>query len=96
MKNFKKVIGKANIALASLALGIGLVLPTQQSFADGDHSTGECVTGVLGEGSVAGLAGTYTGFKIGTATGHPVSGSIIGGTIGALGGASKGASDHCF
>ncbi len=96
MKNFKKVIGKANIALASLALGIGLVLPTQQSFADGDHSTKECVAGVVGEGSVAGLAGTYTGFKMGTAAGHPVTGAVIGGTIGTIGGASKGASDHCF
>lgn len=96
MKNFKKVVGKANIALASLALGIGMVLPTQSAYADGGHSTGECVAGVIGEGAAGGLAGTYTGFKIGTATGHPGIGSAIGGAIGVIGGGSKGAADHCF
>lgn len=96
MKKITKTIGKANLFLASLALGIGMVLPTQSAYADGEHSTGECVAGVVGEGAAGGLAGTYTGFKIGTATGHPGAGSAIGGTIGVIGGASKGAADHCF
>ena len=96
MKNLKKTVGKANLVIASLALGIGMVLPTHQAYADGEHSTKECVAGVAGEGTAGGLGGAYTGLKIGGATGHPGVGSVIGGVIGTIGGASKGAADHCF
>lgn len=100
MKNFKKSIGKANILLASLALGIGLVLPTQSAHADsGDHSGAECVAGVAGEATIGATTLGLAGAKVGTVTlpgGGTVAGSAVGAIGGGIGGAIKGAADHCF
>lgn len=99
MKKTTKTIGKANLFLASLALGIGMVLPTQSAYADGDHSTGECVAGVVGEATVGATTLGLAGAKVGTVTlpgGGTIAGSTLGAIGGGIGGGIKGAADHCF
>lgn len=95
MKNFKKVIGKANIALASLALVIGLVLPTQTAHASGYSK--ECIVdvsvGIVTEGAAGGLAGAKAGSFAGP-QGATI-GSIIGTTAGAIHGGHSQYKDSC-
>lgn len=88
MKNFKKTIGKANLFLASLALGIGLVLPTQTAHAA--RYDKKCIVGVSGGiiegGTTGGLAGTAVA---------GVPGTIVGTLGGGIGGGAKAFGDYC-
>lgn len=95
MKKITKTIGKANLFLASLALGIGMVLPTQAAHASGYSK--ECIAdvsvGIVTEGAAGGLAGAKAGSFAGP-QGATI-GSIIGTTAGAIHGGHSQYKDSC-